>query len=86
MNEQLQSYARNALLEGLHQLPESHQEFFKLMYARDDGKRSVEDAKAMPIEDVVAAMPDNKLDWAMQQVQNSINKIRKQAEAAKAGL
>lgn len=86
MNEQLQSYARNALLEGLHQLPESHQDFFKLMYGRDDGKRSVEDAKAIPIKDVVAAMPDSKLDWAIRQVQNSIDKIHKQAEAAKAGL
>lgn len=84
MNEQLQNYARTALLDGLQQLPESHQEFFKLMYGRDDGRRSVEDAKAMPIEDVVSQMPDNKLDWAMQQVQNSINKIRKQAETVKA--
>lgn len=39
----------------------------------------------MPINDVVDAMPAKQLDWAMQQVENSINKLAKTDELAKAG-
>jgi hypothetical protein len=81
MNEKLESYAREELKAGLAQLPADWQRMFKLMYARDGGKRSVEDAEAMPIDDVVEQVPAEKLDWAMQQVQNSLNKLSKQATA-----
>lgn len=81
MNEQLQQYARQSLKDGLEQLPEAWQRRFKLIYARDGGRRSVEDAEAMPINDVVDTMPDDKLDWAMQQVQNSIDKLAKAGAA-----
>lgn len=75
MNEQLQEFARSSLKDGLGKLPEQNQRMFKLMYARDNGKRSVEDAEAMSIDDVVDAMPSDKLDWAMQQVENSLSKM-----------
>lgn len=77
MNAELQSFARQQLKAGLEKLPEGWQGKFKLMYARDGGKRSVEDAKAMPIDAVVEQMPDDKLDWAMQQVKNSLAQISK---------
>jgi len=74
MNDQLQDFARKELLSGLIQLPASWQRTFKLMYGRKNGKRSVEDAEAMPIADVVKEMSEEKLDWAMQQVYASIKK------------
>jgi hypothetical protein len=49
------------------------------MYGREDTKlRSEEDIreiKAIPINEVVDSMSEDKLDWAMQQVNNSIKKI-----------
>jgi hypothetical protein len=77
MNNQLQDYAREQIKAGLAQLPETWQRTFKLMYGRDNGKRSVEDAVALQINDVVDIMPADKLDWAMQQVQNSLDKLVK---------
>lgn len=74
MNAQLQEFARNWLKEGLSQLPADRQDNFKLMYARNHGKRSVEDSLAMEINTVVDEMEPEKLDWAMQQIQNSIVK------------
>ena len=76
MNEQLQSFARQTLKDGLGQLPDKQQEIFKLMYARDNGKRSVEDSLAMQIDDVIDCVPAEKLDWAMQQVQRSLDKLK----------
>lgn len=75
MNNQLQEYARDNLKEGLSQLPNGWQDKFKLMYARDNGSRSVEDAIAMSINDVVDQIPADKLDWAMTQVENSLEKM-----------
>lgn len=80
MNEKLQNFAREELRSGLAKLPADWQRIFRLMYARDGGKRSVEDAEAMPIDDVVSEVPDEKLDWAMQQVENSLKKISKQEQ------
>lgn len=66
MNKILSNFARSWLKEHLRQRPEKEQHFFKRMYSHKHLDRS--------IEDVVNAMPDDKLDWAMQQVQNSENK------------
>lgn len=74
MNTQLQNFARATLKDWLAKLPESNHDVFKLMYARNGGKRSVEDAKAMPINEVVDEMPADKLDWAMQQVERTLKK------------
>ena len=75
MNIQLQEYARSKLLEGLLQLPEEWQNKFKLMYARDNGQRTVKDALAMPTAEVVQKMDPDQLDWAMTQVANSLIKV-----------
>jgi len=77
MNPRLQDYAREQLKEGLTQLPDTWHRTFKLMYGRDNGKHSVEDAIALEINDVVDIMPEDKLDWAMQQVENSLAKLAK---------
>jgi len=63
MNNQLQEFARKTLLEGLGKLPESNQMFFIQLYSHNNLKAS--------IEDVVAKMPADKLDGAMQQVSNT---------------
>ena len=75
MNKQLQDFARAELKTGLAELPEENHRTFKFMYARDNGKRSVVDAVAMPINAVVDLMPPEQLDWAMQQVKASLDKM-----------
>ena len=75
MNNKLQDYAREQLKLGLAQLPGTWHRKFKLMYGRDNGKRSVEQVVALQINDVVDIMPEDKLDWAMEQVENSIQKM-----------
>ena len=67
MNNQLQAFARKTLKEGLAQLPEGWQRRFKQMYAFGNLDT---DIKA-----VVDNMPNDKLDWAMQQVENSLAKL-----------
>ena len=67
MNEQLKAFARRALKEGLAQLPESNRLLFKRMYSHKNLEAD--------INDVVDGMPEEKLDWAMQQVERSLDKI-----------
>jgi len=67
MNNQLQNFARDALKLGLARLPESHHKLFKLMYSH----KKLDAA----INDVVDEIPEDKLDWAMQQVQRTIDKL-----------
>ena len=66
MNQQLQSYARETLKQGLAQLPSEWQLIFKRMYAHNHLEWN--------INQVVDNMSEDKLDWAMQQVDNSIKK------------
>ncbi len=66
MNNQLQNFARAELKKGLAKLPESNQLLYKRMYSHDNLDLS--------IEEVVDNMPEDKLDWAMQQVLNTLNK------------
>lgn len=64
MNEQLQLFARETLKNDLSRLAESHRLMFKRMYSHNDlGK---------DINQVVDDMPEDKLDWAMLQVQRSL--------------
>lgn len=75
MNSTLEQFARNTLKEELTKLPESIHRIFKLMYGRKNGKRSIPDMDAMDITAVVDEMETEKLDWAMQQVANSVAKL-----------
>ena len=72
MNSTLREFARRSILDGLGRLPPDNHAMFKLMYGRNGGKRGVEAAKAMALEAVVREIPDDKLDWAMTQVENSL--------------
>lgn len=67
MNKQLREFAKEQLKRGLIQLPESNIHKFKQMYSY----RNID----ADIADVVEAMDDDKLDWAMIQVQNSLDKL-----------
>lgn len=72
MNNQIQQFARNTLKEGLAQLSEDQQRLFKRMYSHRDLEKT--------INAIVDSMPANQLDWAMQQVQNSLDKRKKLME------
>ncbi len=67
MNEKLQAYARQNLKDGLAQLPERNQMLFKRMYSHKNLEANM--------NDVVDKMPEDKLDWAMQQVDRSLAKM-----------
>ena len=64
MNNQLDRFARSQLKESLGQCSEAQQLMFKRMYA--NGKID------LSIDTVVDQMPDEKLDWAMQQVERTL--------------
>lgn len=73
MNDALKAFAKQTLKDGLARCTEEQQMVFKLMYAEptDSWKRTPEATariKAADVEDVVDRMPDEKLDWAMEQV------------------
>lgn len=69
MNKTLEQFARNAIKDGLSHLDENNSIFFKRMYSPT--------ALDKPIAEVVDAMPVDKLDWALTQVENSLNKRSK---------
>ena len=68
MNEKLQQFARSELKKGLAQLPLGWQQKFCLLYAN----------KHAPVDEVVDNLPESKLDWAMQQVENSLRKLSRE--------
>ncbi len=68
MNNQLQQFARDNLKAGLVMLPESHQMLFKRMYSHKDLDAD--------INVVVDRLNSEKLDFAMQQVQRSLDKLK----------
>jgi len=70
MNKQLQDFARNAILKGVKQLPKDWQQLFKRLYSHDN--------LTISIDALVANMPEEKLDWAMQQIEQSLEKIKKE--------
>ncbi len=69
MNKQLQEFARENLKRGLAQCTEGQQLIFKKMYSFKDLEKD--------INDVVDNMPEEKLDWAMQQVDSTLIKNQK---------
>ncbi len=77
MNEKLEEFARQHIKDTIVKLPDRPQEVFKLMYARNGGKRSVADALAMAIQAVVDEIPLDKLSHAMNQVDRTLLDITK---------
>lgn len=67
MNKLLQEFARSNIKKGLSKLPEKYHHSFKRMYS----PKNLE----LPINEVVDKMPEGKLDWAMRQIENSLEKL-----------
>ncbi len=67
MNDQLQEFARSMLKDGLLKLTDKQQHTFRMMYSP---KRL--DAT---IDEVVDGMHEDQLDWAMQQVERTLEGI-----------
>lgn len=73
MNKTLEKFARDTLKENLAWLDlhgGGHIRIFKRMYSANNLE--------LPIGKVVDNMPSDKLDWAMTQVQNSIDGLHKE--------
>ena len=66
MNEAIQEFARIQLKEMLAKCTEAQQLMFKRMYSHTD--------LDLDIESVVDNMPEEKLDWAMRQCQQTLKK------------
>ena len=66
MNEILVEYARENLKEGLKKCTDKEQFMFKRIYSHNDLE--------LQIGKVVDNMSDEKLDWAMRQVQRTLDK------------
>lgn len=66
MNKTLQEFARNMLKKGLAECSIEQQNVFKRMYSNGNLE--------LPINDVVDKMPEIRLDWAMIQVETTIQK------------
>lgn len=69
MNKTVSNFTKQQIKEGLKQLPDDWQMMFKRMYAHNN--------LDCDIETVVDNVPDEKLDWALSQVENSLKKIGK---------
>lgn len=80
MNTTLLNAGKQILKDLLAQCTEPQQNTFKLMYGRNGGKRSVEDAKAMDINKCVDLMEESRIDHAISQCERSVEKnIAKEA-------
>ena len=64
MNPQLEAFARKTIKEGLAKFTENHRWAFKQMYFHKDLNIS--------IEDTVDRIKVDDLDWAMRQVQRTL--------------
>jgi hypothetical protein len=65
MNSLIEKYARETILNKLQQCSKDEQEMFKRMYAH---------GKEISIEECVKIMDTDKLDWAMQQIERTLQK------------
>jgi len=70
MNKTLRLYAIKMILKGLNKLPDSYIHKFKQMYSHKNIN--------LNIINVVNKMPDDKLDWALQQAETSIERYEDQ--------
>jgi len=68
MNDRMQKFARAFLKDGLSKLTEGNRDIFKRMYCHKN--------LDLDINEVVDNMEPEKLDWAMQQVGQSLDKMK----------
>ena len=64
MNNELQTFARDNLKKDLAQCTDEQQLFFKRMYSHKNLKAD--------INNIVDNMSEDKLDWAMQQIERTL--------------
>jgi len=64
MEESIEAFARGQLIEGLNKCSEGQVRLFKQMYSFKDMEADIETA--------VSNMPEDKLDWALQQVNRTL--------------
>ncbi len=64
MNQEMVEFARTKLKERLRLLGEHEQMTFRRMYSHLDLEK--------PLDQVVDDMPEERLDWAMTQVSNTL--------------
>lgn len=76
MNARLVAFARQFLKDELPRCSVESQRMFKLMHGRLYGTRSVDDATSLSIGQVVDEMKPHQLNWAMQQVERTLEKQR----------
>jgi hypothetical protein len=76
-SSELKNFKRIWLTDNVNKLPVQWQNFFKLMYGRDGGKRTVPETWNIDIEVVVKEIKDKQIDWAIQQVINSLEKMNR---------
>lgn len=75
MNATISDFAKGWIKEHLAKLPPSNQRIFRLMYGRDKGRRSVDDAVALGIDQILSEMEPWHLDHAMTQIENSLKQL-----------
>ena len=71
MNEELSTYARTFLKENIAKCTEGEIHVFKKMYSPTN--------PSLDIDKVIDQMPNEKLDWAMDQVKNSLKNKKDEA-------
>jgi hypothetical protein len=65
MNSELEKFARASLIEDLSLCTDKQESLFRRMYSEGNLE--------LPIEEVVANLSTDKLDWAMTQVRNTLD-------------
>ena len=66
MNKTVVAFIREQIKKGLAQLEDAHRLRFNRMYSHENLEK--------PVNDVVDTMPEEKLNWALTQVENSLLK------------
>ncbi len=64
MNNTIKEFTKDSLKNGLSKCTEQQQSLFKRMYSHKN--------LSLSINDVVDNMPDDKLDWALTQVEKTL--------------
>jgi hypothetical protein len=76
VNSLLEVFARQYLIDNLSKLPNDWQKKFKMMYWKHAKYENVGEAITINTEEFISRLPSEVLDWAMSQVERSINLLR----------
>lgn len=76
MNSTISDFSKQKIKECLEQCTPDQQRMFRWMYGRAKGKRSLEDAESLTTDEVIAEVPEEKLEWALTQIENTLAKVK----------